>query len=87
MLLPGIVRKTSRLVSMRKTNAAYYAMAPGIVTAINQLTNAAEIWNTINEELVEPCVQMIHTHQYEDAYHLYKTYSLKLSKLYLGSKK
>ena len=65
----------------------YYAMAPGIVTAINQLPNAAEIWNTINEELVEPCVQMIHTHQYEDAYHLYKTYSLKLSKLYLGSKK
>ena len=64
----------------------YYAMAPGIVTVINQLPNAADIWNTIYEELVEPCVQMIHTHQNEEAYHLYKTYSLKLSKLYLGSK-
>lgn len=35
-------------------------MAPGIVEAINQKSNAQEIWNEVYKDLVEPCVNMIH---------------------------
>ena len=35
-------------------------MAPGIVEAINQKSNAQEIWNEVYKDLVGPCVNMIH---------------------------
>lgn len=63
----------------------YYALAPRIVTAINQLPNATAVWNTVYQELVEPCVQMIHANQNAVAHRLYKAYLLKLMGLYLGS--
>ena len=57
----------------------YYQIAPGIVAAINHREDAAEIWNRVYEELVEPCVQMIHEGKDEEAYRLYKAYTLSLS--------
>lgn len=54
-------------------------MAPGIVEAINQKSNAQEIWNEVYKDLVEPCVNMIHNNKNESAYTLYKLYSLKLN--------
>ena len=57
----------------------YYQMAPGIVAAINQQEDAAQIWNRVYEELVEPCVRMIHEGKDEEAYRLYKAYALSLS--------
>lgn len=63
----------------------YYATAPKIVEAINQLPDAMEIWNRIYEELVEPCVQMIHANQNEDAHQLYKSYATKLAHSYLNT--
>lgn len=61
----------------------YYAMAPGIVTAINQLPDALEIWNRIFEELVKPCVQIIHANQNAQAHQLCKTYATELAQSYL----
>ena len=58
---------------------AYYKMAPGIVEAINQKANAKEIWNDVYNELVEPCVNMIHHNENKSAYNLYKSYSLQLN--------
>lgn len=61
----------------------YYATAPNIVEAINQLPDALEIWNRIFEELVKPCVQMIHANQNPQAHQLYKSYVTKLAHSYL----
>ena len=60
----------------------YYEMAPGIVEAINQKSNAQEIWNEVYKDLVEPCVNMIRNNKNESAYTLYKLYSLKLNQKY-----
>lgn len=57
-------------------------MAPGIVEAINQKSNAKEIWNEVYKDLVEPCVNMIHQNKNESAYMLYKFCSLKLNQKY-----
>ena len=61
-------------------------MAQGIVEAINQKSNAQEIWNEVYNEvykdLVGPCVNMIHNNKNESAYTLYKLYSLKLNQKY-----
>ena len=67
----------------REEIAQYYATAPKIVETINQLPNAMDIWNRIYEELVKPCVQMIHANQYPQAHQLYKSYASNLSLLYL----
>lgn len=53
-----------------------------IVEAINQKSNAQEIWNEVYKDLVEPCVNMIHNDKNESAYTLYKLYSLKLNQKY-----
>ena len=59
--------------------ARYYQIAPGIVAAINHREDAAKIWNRVYDELVEPCVRMIHEGKDEEAYRLYKAYTLSLS--------
>ncbi len=61
----------------------YYATAPKIVEAINQLPDAMEIWNRIYEELVKPCVRMIHENRNVQAYQLYKSYAVQLAHSYL----
>ena len=62
----------------------YYQMAPGVVAAINQREDAAQIWNRVYEELVEPCVQMIHEGKDEEAYRLYKVYTMELGQKYMS---
>ena len=62
----------------------YYATAPAIVEAINKSPNAAAVWNTVYEELVKPCVQMIHANQNAQAHQLYKSYANKLARQYLA---
>ena len=64
--------------------ARYYQIAPGIVAAINHREDAAEIWNRVYEELVEPCVQMIHEGKDEEAYQLYKVYTMELGLKYMS---
>ena len=59
----------------------YYQIAPQIVEAVNAKENAGEIWNRVYEEMVLPCVRMIREGAMEDAFRLYKSYTLKLAKL------
>lgn len=56
----------------------YYAVAPQIVNAIERKCDASEAFDRIYRELVQPCVQLIQDGKNEDAYQLYKTYSLTL---------
>lgn len=67
----------------KKEIEEYYQMAPVIVAAINQRKDAAEIWNRVYDELVQPCVRMIHKEQDEEAYRLYRAYTLSLSSEFL----
>ena len=61
----------------------YYQMAPGIVAAINQREDAAQIWNRVYEDLVEPCVQLIYEGKDAEAYRLYRTYTMELGEEYV----
>ena len=56
----------------------YYAIAPQIVEAVNARKDAAEIWARVYEEMVLPCVRMIQSGSMEDAFRLYKDYTLNL---------
>ena len=53
-----------------------------MVVEINKSPNAAAVWNTVYEELVKPCVRMIHTNQLPQAHQLYKTYASNLAHTY-----
>ena len=57
----------------------YYRIAPVIVKRINARANSKDIWNKIYEEMVLPCVRMIKTGAMEDAFQLYKSYTMKLA--------
>ncbi len=59
----------------------YYRIAPRIVEAVNARENAGEIWNRVYEEMVLPCVRMIQSGAMEDAFRLYKDYTLKLASI------
>lgn len=61
----------------------YYATAPLIVAAINQHSNANDIFNQMYFELVVPCVELIEASKNFQAYTLYKEYTKKLQARYL----
>ena len=54
------------------------------MAAINHREDAAKIWNRVYDELVEPCVQMIHEGKDEEAYRLYKVYTMELGQKYMS---
>lgn len=62
----------------------YYRLAPQIVDAIDRQTNREEIWNQVYQELIRPCVQMIHAQENERAHRLYKSYTQALFEKYLS---
>lgn len=62
----------------------YYQIAPGIVATINQQEDAAQIWNRVYEELVVPCVQLIYEGKDEEAYRLYRAYTMELGEEYVS---
>ena len=61
----------------------YCRIAPGIVAAVNQREDTMQIWNRVYEELVEPCVRMIHAGKDEEAYRLYQAYTMEPGEKYL----
>ena len=60
----------------------YYSIAPKIVSSINAADNSTAIWSAVYAELILPCVQMIKTGNYEEAYALYKNYTYRLRAQY-----
>lgn len=61
----------------------YYHIAPMIVEKIKQLPNALEIFETIYNELVIPCVTLIDAERNEEAYEIYRNYTRFLQKKYV----
>ena len=60
----------------------YYAIAPAVVSRIDQKENAGEIWNRVYEEMVLPCVRLIQEGKNEAAYRLYRSYTEALERAY-----
>ena len=62
--------------------AVYYDKAPGIVAAINRLPDADSVWKELYDSLVVNCLRLIENGSNEEAYELYKTYTLELYSKY-----
>lgn len=56
----------------------YYEIAPRIVSAINDSDRRREIYDTIYEKMVCPCVKFIEEKQMESALALYQSWTLRL---------
>ena len=63
--------------------AEYYFVAPQIVESIHKRPDSLEIFNTIYESLVLPCVKMIESGKNEDAHRLYRSTVMELKEKYL----
>ena len=63
----------------------YYCIAPSIVLLIDAQPNAAEIYQTIYQDVVSVCVEAIENQQFEQAYTTYKNAVVKLEQEYLNS--
>ena len=61
----------------------YYEIAPKIVTAINKLPDANNIWSRVYSELIIPCISFIKGNENEKAYSMYKNYTNDLKVKYL----
>ena len=62
--------------------AEYYAIAPGIVTKINQQSGAKEIWHELYETLVVPCVRLIQAGKMDEAHRRYQKTAWALESQY-----
>lgn len=61
----------------------YYFVAPQIVSAIKQKAESLSIFDSIYEECVRPCVEMIEVGKNDDAHLLYRETVKRLQKQYL----
>lgn len=61
----------------------YYYIAPKIVDKINQSPNADNVWSTLYDSLILPCVKLIKDGKYEETYQLYKKVTKQLKAKYL----
>lgn len=64
--------------------AEYYFVAPQIVSAIKNRTDAISVFNSIYDKLVLPCVEMIERGENDGAHELYKKTVLQLKTQYLA---
>ena len=60
----------------------YYQTAPKIVNAINQSDEADKVYENIYYDIIQPCVSLIQSGKYEDAYKKYKTMVQQLEDKY-----
>lgn len=56
----------------------YYRTAPKLVEALDRLSDREQIYDRIYAELVSPCVALIQAQKNEEAYRLYRDYTLSL---------
>ncbi len=60
----------------------YYAVAPKIVSNINESPDQKSIYEMIYDKMVLPCVKLIEKNKMEETLDLYKSMTLKLKKDY-----
>ena len=60
----------------------YYQIAPPIVQNIRMHSNCTQIFRSIYDELVVPCVHLIEDGRYEDAHILYRKKTVELMNAY-----
>lgn len=60
----------------------YYAVAPKIVASIDTRMDSNEIYETIYNEMVKPCVEFIEQKKYQEAFELYQGMTLQLANKY-----
>ena len=65
--------------------AEYYFVAPQIVSAIRQGTDAVSVFNMIYEKTVKPCVEMIERGENAAAHSLYRESVICLKQSYLAN--
>lgn len=63
--------------------AHYYAVAPAIVQEINSQPNAKEVYGQLFNELVIPCVELIHEGKLAEALTMYRSTVTRLEREYL----
>ena len=63
--------------------AHYYAVAPGIVEAINKIPGCEKIYNYIYETVIAQCIKAIEQGDYEFAYNRYKNSVLAFEEEYV----
>ncbi|MBR5409111.1 MAG: hypothetical protein IK104_00420 [Clostridia bacterium] len=59
----------------------YYRLAPAVVEKINARADSKEVWERVYTEMILPCLAFIREGKYEQAYRLYKEYTLTLADL------
>ena len=64
--------------------AQYYEIAPKVITAIEAREDWLDIYERIYQELVEPCVKLIESKDFQGTLELYKEYTLQLDEKYCG---
>lgn len=62
----------------------YYKFAPHVVDKINRCSNKEELYKEMYENLIKPCCELIDKNNLEQAYKLYKEYSLNLKNKYMN---
>ena len=60
----------------------YYDLAPIIVKKINTSSNPAQVYSKIYYEMILPCVDLIDSYHYEEAYNHYQKYTKYLEHMY-----
>ena len=69
----------------KKAVMEYYRIAPPIVDRIHQRSDSITVFERIYRELVLPCVALIDEGRKEEAFVLYRDYTLRLKEEYLSN--
>ena len=59
----------------------YYRLAPAVVEKINARADSKEVWERVYTDMILPCLALVREGKNEQAYRLYKDYTLTLADL------
>jgi hypothetical protein len=60
----------------------YYRIAPSVVSALDSLENANEVYEKIYYDIIQKCVWLIEYGKYQQAYNIYKNSVIQLESKY-----
>ena len=73
------MRDTWMSVEFPEDINTYYSIAPKIVQAVNERSDASNIWETVFVACIQPCVEHCKALQYRKAHTMYKSFTRALS--------